>query len=71
MINVFYFLQNFSIIMMVEFLVRFKIIIVNFQVIREIFSEVYNKRKDGRKSKVVLEDKGIVFVRQLLLKYSF
>lgn len=71
MINVLYFLQNFSTITMAETSVRPKTIIANPQVIRETSSEAHNKRKDGRKSKAALEDKGTVLVRQPLPKYSF
>lgn len=56
---------------MAEPLVRPKTIIANPQVIRETSSEAHNKRKDGRKSKAALEDKGTVLVRQPLPKYSF
>lgn len=72
MINVLYFLQNFSTITMAEPSVRPKTIIANPQVIRETSSEAHNKRKDGRKSKAALEeDKGTILVRQPLPKYSF
>lgn len=56
---------------MAEPSVRPKTIIANPQVIRETSSEAHNKRKDGRKSKAALEDKGTVLVRQPLPKYSF
>lgn len=56
---------------MAEPLVRPKTIIANPQVIRETSSGALNKGKDGRKSKVALEDKGTVLVRQPLPKYSF
>lgn len=56
---------------MAEPSVRPKTIIANPQVIRETSSEAPNKRKDGRKSKAALEDKGTVLVRQPLPKYSF
>lgn len=71
MINVLYFLQNFSTITMAEPSVRPKTIIANPQVIRETSSGAPNKRKDGRKSKAALEDKGTILVRQPLPKYSF
>lgn len=56
---------------MAEPSVRPKTIIANPQVIRETSSGAPNKRKDGRKSKAALEDKGTVLVRQPLPKYSF
>lgn len=56
---------------MAEPSVRPKTIIANPQVIRETSSGALNKGKDGRKSKVALEDKGTVLVRQPLPKYSF
>lgn len=56
---------------MAEPSVRPKTIIANPQVIWETSSEAHNKRKDGRKSKAALEDKGTVLVRQPLPKYSF
>lgn len=56
---------------MAETSVRPKTIIANPQVIRETSCEAHNKRKDGRKSKAALEDKGTVLVRQPLPKYSF
>lgn len=56
---------------MAEPSVRPKTIIANPQVIRETSSEAHNKRKDGRKSKAALEDKGTILVRQPLPKYSF
>lgn len=56
---------------MAEPSVRHKTIIANPQVIRETSSGAHNKRKDGRKSKAALEDKGTILVRQPLPKYSF
>lgn len=56
---------------MAEPSVRPKTIIANPQVIRETSSGAPNKRKDGRKSKAALEDKGTILVRQPLPKYSF